>query len=157
MGNKTNSSGFDEEQMMGSPIQMTRSSKDAWEKPRRRAGETATRYQEGDRQRFGTTRVKKTTRGMKYRKAVPKGGSATKEAWQMLMDDVDEFADLIIYMWNKFHEHQILPRQWQVAEGAQIGKQNGKKGCAAVRLINILDPGGRSCPKNSGRRLVHRG
>jgi hypothetical protein len=79
---------------------------------------------------------------MKYRKAVPRG-SATKETWQMLMDDVDEFPDLMLHLWNKFHEHGILPRQWQVAEGAQIGKQNGKQGCAAVRLINILDPAGK--------------
>ena len=68
----------------------------------------------------------------------------------MLIDDVDEFSDLILYLWNKFHEHGILPRQWQVAEGAQIGKQNGRKGCAAVRLINILDPGEDVCRGTMG-------
>ena len=63
---------------------------------------------------------------MKYRKAVPRG-SATKETWQMLLDDVDEFADAIEYVWNRFHEHQILTRQWHVADGAHIGNQSGKR------------------------------
>ena len=75
----------------------------------------------------------------------------------MRMGGVDEFAETIEYIWNKFHEHHILPRQWQVVAGEQIGKQNGKKGCAAVRLINILDPGCKVLLKNYGRRLAHRG
>ena len=125
-----------------------------WEKPRRNV--QASRYRDGVRKRFETRKIKKMFRRMKYRTTVPRG-SSTKETWQMLLDDVDEFADTIEYVWNRFHEHQILPRQWQVAEGAQIGKQNGKKSCAAVRLINILDPGARSSLQNSGRRLAHRG
>ena len=132
---------------MKATIKMMPNSRAAWEMPRRTAGES--RYREGDRKRFEIRRIKKTHRRMKYRKAVPRG-SSTKETWQMLMDDVDEFAEIIAYIWNKFHEHQILPRQWQVAEGAQIGKQNGQAGCAAVRLIKILDHEDRSVQRTLG-------
>ena len=102
---------------MGAPTRMIRSSRDAWEKQRRRASEGPSRYQEGDVRRFNITRVKKTIRGMKYRKAVPRG-SATKETWQMLMEDAEDFSDLTLHLWNRFHQHGILPKQWQVAEGA---------------------------------------
>ena len=91
--------------MMGAPIRMIRSSRDAWEKPRKRAG--ISRYQEGDGRRFSMTRVMKTIRGMKYRKAVPRG-SATKETWQLLMDDVDEFSDLILHLWNARDPSQAM-------------------------------------------------
>ena len=61
----------------------------------------------------------------------------------MFMGGVEEFAETIGRIWNTSHAQQILLRQWQVAEGSQIGNQNGKMGCAAVRLINILGPGGK--------------
>ena len=35
----------------------------------------------------------------------------------------------------------FCPGIGKLREGAHIGKQCGEKGCAAVRLINILDPG----------------
>ena len=79
-----------------------------WEKPRRNV--QASRYRDGVRKRFETRKSKNMFRRMKYRKAVPRG-SPTKETWQMLLDDVDEFEDTIEYVWNRFHEHQILPRQ----------------------------------------------
>ena len=82
-------------------------------------------------------------RGLKSRRAVPRG-SATRETWVMLMEDVREFREGMMYAWDKFHENGVVPARWQVAEGAQIGKANGKKGGAAVRLINVLDPEGKA-------------
>jgi hypothetical protein len=37
----------------------------------------------------------------------------------------------------------VPPQRWQQADAAGIGKNNGKKGCRAVRYISILDPGGK--------------
>ena len=61
----------------------------------------------------------------------------------MLMVGVDGFAENIEYVWGKFSAHQILPRQWQVAEGSHTGKHNGTR-CVDVRLSNILDTGGKA-------------
>ena len=61
----------------------------------------------------------------------------------MLLEDVPEFGEGMLGTWEKFHEYGTVPRGWQVAEGAQLSKANGKRGCAAVRLINVLDPGGK--------------
>ena len=59
----------------------------------------------------------------------------------MLLEDVDEFREYVLATWDYFHEHRVVPRRWQVAEGAQLGKANGKRSCAGVRVINVLGPG----------------
>ena len=97
---------------------------------------------EGTSQRFDGDRVAGMFRGLGFRRSVPRG-SALKETWQILMEASVLFRVLMLYMWDRFHEEGVLPREWQVAEGAQLGKSNGKRGCAGVRLINVLDPGGK--------------
>ena len=38
----------------------------------------------------------------------------------------------------------VFPIEWNNAQAAQLGKANGKKGCKAIRLINLLDPIGKA-------------
>ena len=45
---------------------------------------------------------------------------------------------------NGMFAQSVLPAKWNVAQAAQLGKANDKKGCKAVRLINLLDPMGKA-------------
>ena len=51
--------------------------------------------------------------------------------------------DFLVMFVNGVHAQHVVPDTWQYAVAAQLGKNNGKKGCAAVRLINLLDPVGK--------------
>ena len=44
---------------------------------------------------------------------------------------------------NGVHAQSLVPNTWQYAVGALLGQSNGKTGCSAVRVINLLDPIGK--------------
>ncbi len=45
---------------------------------------------------------------------------------------------------NRMYQNGKIPQAWSVSDTAQIGKNNGKEGCKAIRLINILCPLGKA-------------
>ena len=47
-----------------------------------------------------------------------------------------------------------LPRLWNVSQTAQLAKMNNKKGCAAIRLVHLLDPVGKGFFKGLWDRHV---
>merc|ERR1712217_37077 len=42
------------------------------------------------------------------------------------------------------YEQHVCPLEWNNVEAAQLGKANGKRGCKAIRLINLLAPEGKA-------------
>ena len=44
---------------------------------------------------------------------------------------------------NGCYAQLVIPKAWQHAVAAQLGKNSGKVGCAAVGSINLLDPVGK--------------
>ena len=128
------------EQYMNRPYSIVRR---PWHRERGEEGRgTVRKGRQHVRKRFDGTRVLKSFHSLKSRRAVPRG-AASRETWVMLLEDVGEFREGMMYAWDGFHTSKAVPRRWQVAEAAPIGKANGKKGCSAVRLINVLDPGGK--------------
>jgi len=75
----------------------------------------------------------------KTRKAVPPT-SVPKEIWHTILRMGGALTACWLSIWNGMHASQSMPPSWQDSAAAQIGKNNGKPGCAAVRLINLLDP-----------------
>ena len=51
---------------------------------------------------------------------------------------------LLHQMWNAMYEEGKVPNSWQDSEAVQIGKSNGRRGCQAIRLINVLCPVGKA-------------
>ena len=77
----------------------------------------------------------------KSRKAVPQGRSV-KELWQLTLEPYATGSQVGITL-NQIYEDGKLLRRWQVAQTAQLDKNNGKPGPKAVRLINIMCPLGK--------------
>ena len=80
---------------------------------------------------------------MKRRRAVPQGTSR-KEAWEIAMDHTVGMGENIAGILNGMYAQYVVPREWNTAEAFQLGKANGKTGCKAIRLINLLPPEGKA-------------
>lgn len=84
-----------------------------------------------------------TFKRMKKRKIVPRQFSR-KEMWEIALERTYGMGENIAGMVNGMYEQHVCPLEWNNAEAAQLGKSNGKRGCKAIRLINLLAPEGKA-------------
>ena len=91
---------------------------------------------------FTRTSLRRRLQKCKYRRAVP-DGSCAKETLQIIAGRCVELSKALVLCYNAVHSQQRVPRGWQDSMAVQIGKGNGKTGCAAIRLINVLPPDGK--------------
>ena len=64
----------------------------------------------------------------------------------MALDPRDDGCDthlIIRTLLKTAYKKAEIPKRWQVAQTAQLDKDNGKIGCKAARLINITCPLGK--------------
>ena len=66
-----------------------------------------------------------------------------KEAWQMILRKEGKASKGTINCWNQMYNKKVITKKWQKSEAVQIGKNNGKNKCKAIRLINKLDAAGK--------------
>ena len=64
---------------------------------------------------------------MKYHKAVPQG-RVQKEMWHMLCEGSYHCAQRVTEAFNLAWSRGVVPVTWQVSEGVQLDKHNGKEG-----------------------------
>ena len=91
---------------------------------------------------WGKGQVTRVITKMKRRRMVPRG-CRPKELWELAMKHTAGFADNVTELLNGMFCQNVCPIEWNNAQAAQLGKSNGKKGCKAIRLINLLDPIGK--------------
>ncbi len=79
---------------------------------------------------------------MKYGKATP-DDRVFIEPLKVIWNNAD-IAQYLTCLINNMYNRGQIPQAWSVSDTAQIGKNNGKEGCKAIRLINILCPMGKA-------------
>ena len=80
---------------------------------------------------------------MKRKRMVPSEASH-KEMWELAVERTVGMGENMTCLLNGMYEHHVCPLEWNNADAAQFGKANGKRGCKAVRLINLLAPEGKA-------------
>ena len=60
------------------------------------------------------------------------------------MEHTEGMGENITGLLNGMYTQYVVPREWNTADAFQLGKANGKKGCKAIRLINLLAPEGKA-------------
>ena len=66
-----------------------------------------------------------------------------KEAWQLILETKSDAAEKVTNLCQEVYEQERIPERWQGSHAVQLDKRNGKKGCKAVRLINVMCPMGK--------------
>ena len=94
---------------------------------------------------------------MKRRRMVPPN-EARKEMWEIALEHTEELGENVTGLLNGMFSQNVCPLEWNNATGAQIGKANGKRGCKAIRIINLLPSEGKAFSNlygNFHRKLPH--
>ena len=84
-------------------------------------------------------------------RAVPPGCCA-KEVWQMVVQHCPELGKAVVLSLNNMHRLGRVPRCCNLSFTFQLGKNNGKQGCAGILLINLLSPDGKVFYRRLWRR-----
>ena len=94
-------------------------------------------------QAMGPQEVTQLFQQMRYMRAVPTG-RARKELYQMAMEGYPTVRCFYSSLMNLVWHASATLGTWELAQAAQIDKQNGKQGTAGIRLIMMLDPLGKA-------------
>ena len=79
-----------------------------------------------------------------------------KETWQLVVAWYPELGKAVTHLLNLMHRTGRVPNAWNQSQAFQLGKNNGKTGCASVRLINLLAPDGKVSTSACGTGLSPR-